>query len=168
MNNPKESDNQFPSQQQSFLLPDEEEQTIEEMVEDEVERSKRAKKQRRKKYLTTAFVMTIINIGLVVFGLFWQWELSLMAIGDAFWLAFAIEFAAAWTMFVYNKNIFSPMIHGMKTFGLMIVGKRPKLDYYHYMKKIEDDPIPAYYYIVTFISAGTLLVPALILLFILI
>jgi hypothetical protein len=167
MNNSKEPMNQLIDDQQTFLLPNEEEQSIEELVEDEIAREKRARKKRRQKYAMTALVMTVINVVLIIFGLLWQYELSLMAIGDAIWLAFAIELAAAWTMFVYNKNIFSPMIHGMKTFGLMIVGKRPKLDYYHYMKKIEDDPIPSYYYIVTFISAGTLLIPALVLLFIL-
>jgi hypothetical protein len=151
----------------TFLVP-EEEMTFEEEVKDALEREKLAKKKKRKKYYLAALIMFIISLLLFGFGLLWQWDLSLMAIGDALWLAFAIELTVAWILFVYNHNILSPMIHGLKSFSLMIVGKRPKMDYYTYMKKIQDDPIPSFYYIVVFISAGILLIPALITLFILI
>ncbi len=151
----------------TFLVP-EEEMTFKEEVKDALEREKLAKKKKRKKYYLAALIMFIISLLLFGFGLLWQWDLSLMAIGDALWLAFAIELTVAWILFVYNHNILSPMIHGLKSFSLMIVGKRPKMDYYTYMKKIQDDPIPSFYYIVVFISAGILLIPALITLFILI
>lgn len=151
-----------------YLVPEVEDQEFKQEVKQEIEREKNAKKKKRKKYFKIALIFLVVDVVLVGFGLLWQWEISLMAIGDALWLAFAIELTVAWIMFVYNHNILSPLIHGVKTFGLMIVGKRPKMDYYNYMKKIEDDPIPNFYYIVTFISAGVLLIPALIILFILI
>jgi hypothetical protein len=66
-------------------------------------------------------------------------------------------------MFVWNLNILSPLIHGFKTFGLMLVGKRPKTDYYDYMKKIQEDPIPKYYIVTCFITSGILLIPLIIL-----
>lgn len=123
---------------------------------------RKAKQQRN---LKAALVMTIISIVLVGFGLLWQWELSLRSIGDAFWLAFAIELTMAWTMFIYNENILSPLIHGTKTFLSMIVGKRPKESYFEYTMRINDNQIPRFYYIVGFISAFILLIPALITLF---
>lgn len=137
-------------------------------IQAEIVREKKAKRQKYQRYFRAALVMTIINFILVGFGLLWQWEISLMAVGDALWLAFAIELTVAWVMFVYNHNILSPFIHGVKTFGLMVVGKRPKLDYYHYMKKVEEDQIPSFYYIVVFISTAVLLIFALITLFMLI
>ena len=154
---------------EDFLLP-EEQDAVEEKTELQLfeERKRKAKKQKRKQYLISAIVMTIISGLLFGFGLFWQDDTSLLAIGDALWLAFTIEFLFAWVLFVYNHNIFSPLIHGIKTFGLMFVGKKPKDDYYTYMKKIEDEPIPTFYIVVVFISAGVLLIPALITLFILI
>jgi hypothetical protein len=154
---------------EDFLLPEEQD-----MNEDQIdhhlyeERKRKAKKQKLKKYLIGAAVMTFVSALLFAFGLFWQDDTSLLAIGDALWLAFAIEFLIAWVLFVYNHNIFSPLFHGIKTFGLMFVGKKPKDDYYTYMKKIEDDPIPTFYIVIVFISAGVLLIPALITLFILI
>ncbi|MEF3693637.1 MAG: hypothetical protein V3569_05635 [Acholeplasmataceae bacterium] len=151
-----------------FLIEDQPEPDFKEEVKKEIENEKTRKKRKRKLYLVTALVMMGINILLVGFGLLWQWEISLMAFGDALWLAFAIELTVAWVMFVYNHNILSPFIHGVKTFGLMIVGKRPKLDYYHYMKKVEDDQIPKFYYIVVFLSTLFLLILALITLFMLI
>ena len=156
------------NEEPEFLVSEDEELSFEDEVKEVLDREKKAKKQKRKKYLLAALVMFIISVLLFGFGLLWQWEISLMAIGDALWLAFAIELTVAWILFVYNHNILSPMIHGLKSFSLMIVGKRPKMDYYTYMKKIQDDPISSFYFIVVFISAGILLIPALITLFILI
>ncbi|MCU0105469.1 hypothetical protein N7603_07340 [Acholeplasma vituli] len=123
------------------------------------------KKQKQKRNLKAALVMTVISVVLVGFGLLWQWELSLRSIGDAFWLAFAIELTMAWTMFVYNENILSPLIHGTRTFLSMIVGKRPKESYFEYTMRINDNQIPKFYYIVGFLSALAMLIPALITLF---
>jgi len=132
------------------------------------ERLKRAKRQKRKRNLIATFVMTIVSGALFGFGLLWQNDTSLLAIGDALWLAFAIEFFMAWVMFVYNMNVFASLIHGTKTFLLMFAGKRTKLSYYEYLKKVEDNQISSYYYNVLFLSSGILLIPALIILFILI
>lgn len=157
------------TEEKDFLVPEDESvESFENEVKDAIEREKQEKKKKRKKYLLAALIMFVISVFLVGFGLLWQWEISLMAIGDALWLAFAIELTVGWILFVYNHNILSPFIHGFKTFSLMIVGKRPKNDYYTYMKKVQDEPIPSFYYLVVFISAGVILIPALITLFILI
>jgi len=128
-------------------------------------------REKRKPYvrhIKSALIMLVVSVVLVGFGLLWQDDYSLMAIGDALWLAFALEFFAGWVLFVYNHNIFSPLLYGTKSFVLMFLGKRPKTDYYTYMKSVQDEPIPAYLYIVLFSSAFVLLIPALITLFILI
>lgn len=127
-----------------------------------------ARKKALKRHLKSAAIMLVVSIVLVFLGLFWQDDYSLMAIGDALWLAFALEFFAGWVLFVYNHNIFSPLLYGSKSFVLMFLGKRPKTDYYTYMKRIQDEPVPTYIYIVLFTSAFVLLIPSLITLFILI
>ncbi len=121
---------------------------------------KKARKKALLKHLKSALIMLVVSILLVLFGLMWQDKYTLMAWGDALWLAFSLEFFAAWMMFIYNKNIMSPVIYGLKTFGLMFLGKKPKSDYYEYFKDVEDNPIPKYYYRVIFISAFILLIPA--------
>lgn len=137
----------------------------EQKEENEKEAEKKRKKAFRKRVIKASILMFIISALLVGFGLFWQDDVSLMAIGDALWLAFALELGVGWIMFVYNHNIFSPLFHGVKTLGLMFVGKRPKEDYYTYMRNIEENPIPKFYYIVVFSSALVLLIPALIIMF---
>lgn len=151
---------------QNFFIPEDEAKSEDEKP-NHTEREINAKKQKRARIYKAFLTMFLISITLIGFGLLWQWDLSLMAIGDAIWLAFAIELMFGWMLFVYNHNILSPFIHGVKSFSLMIIGKKPKLDYYTYMKKIQDDPIPSFYYITVLISAGILLIPALITLFIL-
>jgi hypothetical protein len=121
-----------------------------------------------KTVLRISIIMLIISGLLFGFGLIWQGEVTLLSIGDALWLVFAIEFSIAWMMFVYNRNIISPLLHGTKTFLLMFVGKRPKKDYYTYMKSIEESPIPSRYYIIFFVSAFIVSIPAIIIMIILI
>lgn len=122
--------------------------------------------QSRKKvlvfYFKTALVMFVISVVLVLLGLLWQDKFTLMAWGDALWLAVALEFSAAWMMFIYNRNIMSPVIYGFKTFVLMFAAKKPKTDYYGYIKSIEENQIPTFYYRVIFISSFILLIPAVI------
>jgi hypothetical protein len=110
--------------------------------------------------------MIVLSVLLVALGLVWQDSISLLAWTNAFWLAFALVFFMGWVLFVYNRNIFSPLFYGAKTFVLMFVGKRPKTDYYTYVKGIYDNPIDAYYYIVLFLTSLVLFVPSMILLFI--
>lgn len=153
-------------EEEKFLVEDESIQDEEDITEEE--KARIARKKFVKRVIKASVFMLFISAVLVGLGLHWQDKMTLMAIGDALWLAFAIEFGVGWIMFVYNHNIFSPLIHGVKTLGLMFVGKRPKQDYYDYMKSIQDDPIPKFYYVVVLSSALSLLIPALIILFILI
>lgn len=120
------------------------------------------------RHVKSAIIMFVISLLLFAFGIFWQDDYSLMAIGDALWLVFVIELFAGWILLVYNQNIFSPLLYGAKTFIFMFLGKRPKVDYYTYMRNVQQNYIEPYYYIVAFISAFIVLIPALITLFILI
>jgi hypothetical protein len=127
----------------------------------------RKRKKAIKKRLSSAGIMIVLSGFIFGIGLLWQNDTSLLAITDALWLVVVMEFFIGWTMFVYNMNIFSSIIFSTKSFFLMLVGKKPKLDYYSYTKKIEDDPVPSYYYKVLFLSTFILLIPAVSLLFIL-
>lgn len=117
--------------------------------------------------ILTIVIIIIIDILLVGFGLFWQNDTSPMAIGDALWLAFVLQFFFAWMMFVYNQNVLSFFIYGSITFLRMIVGKKPKQDYFTYMQMVEEKPIPKYIYIPVFLSSLAMLIAALISLIIL-
>lgn len=117
--------------------------------------------------ILTIVIIVIIDILLVGFGLFWQNDTSPMAIGDALWLAFVLQFFFAWMMFVYNQNVLSFFIYGSITFLRMIVGKKPKQDYFTYMQMVEEKPIPKYIYIPVFLSSLAMFIAALISLIIL-
>jgi hypothetical protein len=92
------------------------------------------------------WIIPLINlIGLVLmflFSLWWQDDYSLKAMADGIWLVFALQLTLSWSMFVYNKNIFTPLLHGLKTFFLIFVGKKPKEDYYTAYTKVLDHQIP--------------------------
>lgn len=127
-----------------------------------------SQKRALKTYSVGFFIMLIISIVLFILALIWQNDTSLLAIGDALWLVLILEFFVGWTMFVYNKNIFSPLIHSTKSLFLMFAGKKPKFDYYGYMKNIEDNPIPSYLYNIVFLWTLILFVPSIIILLILV
>ena len=153
---------------EDFLIEDEKEvKLVSKSEEISEEDSKQLKKKRRKefikKYTITSIVMLLISGALFGFALLWQWKTNSLAIANAFTLTTILIFAMGWMLFVYNLNILSPLIHGFKSFGLMIVGKRPKLSYYDYMKKIQDNPLPKFYYLTCFVTAGILLIPTIIL-----
>lgn len=113
------------------------------LTEDELNQIE--KKQKRLKHTRTILIFLGITLLALFIGIWWQgFKFDLIAFADAFTLSFVFSLLITWIMFMYNKNILSPMIHGIKTFGLMLVGKRPKKDYYTYMKGIEEDPIPSY------------------------
>lgn len=137
-----------------------------EEIQEVLDKNKNDRKRKMKKYLIATFVMSVISVLLVLFGLFWQDDYSLMAIGDALWLAFGIEVAIGWFIFVYNLNIFSPIVYATKTLFNMFTGKKAKDDYYTYMKKIEDNPVPNFYFWIFFISSLFLLIPAVIIMII--
>jgi hypothetical protein len=128
---------------------------------------KRDRKYTRNRVIRASIFMFVVSSLLVLFGLIWMDEFdTLIAWTDALWLAFVLEFFVGWILLIYNMNIMSPLIYGFKSFFLMFVGKRPSVDYYHYMQDIYDNPIPSFYYKVLFASAFILLIPALITLFI--
>jgi len=121
-----------------------------------------------KRYLIGFSIMFVISAILFILALIWQDDTSLLAIGDALWLVLILEFFVGWVMFVYNKNIFSPLVHSTKSLFLMFAGKKPKFDYYNYMKNIEENPIPSYLYSIVFLWTLILLIPTLTILFIII
>lgn len=112
--------------------------------------------------------MFLISIVLFILAIIWQDDTSLLAIGDALWLVLILEFFLGWVMFTYNKNIFSPLVHSTKSLFLMFAGKKPRFDYYDYMRNIEDNPIPSYLYNIIFLWTLILSIPTLIVFVILI
>ncbi len=122
---------------------------------------------KRNKIFRTIGAMTSITGILFLLAMLWQDDWSLMAIGDGLWLVFVLEFFAGWTLLIYNQNIWSPFTYGMKSFVLMFLGKRPKTDYYTFMKNVQDNQISSFYYWIFFITSFIVLIPALITLFIL-
>lgn len=123
---------------------------------------KKAKRTLANKITISSLVMLIITALLFGFGLVWQRRTDLWAVSNAIWLTFAIELFVAWILFVYNKNILSPLIHGFKTFGLMFVGKRVKESYYEYKVRIEENPVPKYIYLTIFVFTILLLIAGII------
>lgn len=153
---------------ESFLLEDDDTIFTEEQVQpDSQALLLKQKLKRRKRNIISIIVMIVLSALLFGFALLWQDAHDILAICNALWFVFAMEITMAWVIFVYNKNIFSPIIHAAKTFGLMIVGKKPKQDYYAYMKHVQENQIPAFYYVIIFITAGIIFIPALILMIIL-
>lgn len=148
------------SNKDDYLLNDDE-NIVEELPKKEEEHKKESKIFKNHIVIT---VIVMIVVSALIFGLvlLWQRRYDLWAVSNAFWLTFALEFFLAWIFFVYNKNILSPLIHGFKVFGLMLVGKRTKESYYEYMMKIEENPIPKYIYYIIFIFSFILLIPAVI------
>lgn len=123
---------------------------------------KKEKKRKKRNLIITIIVLIIGDILLLGLGFLWQGfvrikENPLKATCDSFTLAFAISFIAATVMFSYNFNALSFIIHGTRTFGLMLIGRRPKQSYYEYMKKVQDNPIPKLLYLPVFINSGVLL-----------
>jgi hypothetical protein len=110
--------------------------------------------------LINFFVLALMFL----FSLWWQDDYSLVAMADGIWLVFALQLTLSWSMFVYNKNIFTPLLHGLKTFFLIFVGKKPKEDYYTAYTKVLDHQIPKSIIVIVFLITflvlilGTLLV----------
>ncbi len=156
-------------QEESFLIKDDQiEDPIIETEAEKIEKTaeelkKKERIQKIKKYLITALIMTVISGIIFVLLMLYQRDWTLMNIGNSITFTCILIFFAGWIMFVWNHNILSPLIHGVKTFGLMLVGKKPKLKYYDYMKKVEEEPIPKYYIFTCFITALVLLIPAIVL-----
>lgn len=93
----------------------------------------------------TIIILTVISAAVFAFILIWQNDTSLMAICNALWFVVVLQFFIGWILLMNNMRIFTPLVYGVKSFGLMLVGKKPNEDYYTYVKAREDNPIPKYY-----------------------
>lgn len=87
-------------------------------------------------------VIVVLSALLVAFALFWQQRTDFLAVTNAFYFAAFLFFSFGFMIFAANHNIFSPFVYGMKTFGLMLIGRRPKLKYYDYYQDIKNNPLP--------------------------
>ena len=138
-------------------------------IDEAITKKIRKMKQKTIKHYFIGFTISMsASILIFIFGLLWQDDTSFSAIGDSLWLTVILVFFVGWIMLVYNKNIFSPLLYGAKSFFLLFFGQRPKTDYYNYAKKIEENQVPNYYFIITFTTAFIIFIPALITLIILI
>lgn len=124
---------------------------------------KAEKRRKLKKYMRFLFYNFLGTAVIIAVGLIWQDAYDLMAWSNAVLLAFAMVFFVGWIMLMHNKNILSVFTHSMKTFGLMIVGKRPAKSYYEVKVEIEENPIPKIYLIIIFSFSILLLIATIIL-----
>lgn len=127
------------------------------------ELEKAERKQKLRSILITLIINVIGSFIAVIIGLLWQDSFDLMAWANATLLAFLLVFFAGWIMFIHNKNIISMFTHSFKTFGLMLVGKKPAKTYYEVKTSIEENPIPNRYLIVSFVYSGFILIITIIL-----
>jgi hypothetical protein len=93
---------------------------------------------------TIVFIVFNLFILLIAMGfsLWWQNKFTIKSIADGIWLVFSIQLTMSWSFFVYNRNIFTPLLHGGKTFFLLFVGRKPKEDYYAAYTKVLENPVP--------------------------
>lgn len=138
--------------------------TEEEKRQMAIENLAKQKRKKRIRLLKATLGMIALSSALFLLIMEWQDDWSLMAISDGLSFVVVMIFFCGWALFVYNHNIFSPLVYGLKTFGLMVTGKRPKDDYYTFMKNIQDNQIPSFYIRMFMITAFILLIPAVYLL----
>jgi len=123
-----------------------------------------SKHYRTTKQLVLFSFFNFIFLGLTMaFILWWQNDTSLIAFADGIWFVFALQLTLSWSIFVYNMNIFTPLVHGVKTFLLIFVGRKPKEDFYTYYSKIKDNPIAYGYIWIAFMFTALALVVAILL-----
>jgi hypothetical protein len=128
-------------------------------MEDEIKITrKKIRKRTRKEIIIFFFANFVFLLLLMGFALWWQGKVDLEAFADGIWLVFAFQLTLSWSLFVYNENIFTPLVHGVKTFFLIFVGRKPSEDYFTYYTKIRDNPIPAAYVLIGFIFTVIVLV----------
>lgn len=87
-------------------------------------------------------IFVISSLLLYFFAISWQKRNDLLGITNAFYFAAIIYLAISFLVFAANNNVFSPFIYGIKSFGLLLTGKKAKNNYYEYTKDIEENPIP--------------------------
>ncbi len=105
---------------------------------------KKQKRELQKQMLTFFLFNGILLLLVTAFSLWWQNKYDIKAFADGIWLVFAVQLTMTWGFFVYNRNIFTPLLHGGKTFLLLFVGKKPKDDYYTAYTKVQENQVPNY------------------------
>lgn len=151
------------NEEDNIIFEEEHEEVKEEKTEEELLEEKLIKRKIIKKYTFIILAHIIGSFLLVLFALYWQDRFDVMAYSNAFLFAFVMVFFTGWIMLIYNQNIISLVTHSFKTFGLMIVGKRPKKAYYEVKEDVEDNQVPKIYMIITFTCSIILLIPTIIL-----
>lgn len=124
---------------------------------------KEQRKRKQKKMLLVFLFSFLASISLAWFGLLWQDSYTLLAFCNAFYFSGFILFAIGWMILMINMNILSPMIYGLKSFFLIFVAKRPKLDYYSYLEERKENPIPRSVLLTPLIAAIPNIIVAIIL-----
>jgi hypothetical protein len=105
---------------------------------------RKQKRELQKQMLTFFLFNGILLLLVTAFSLWWQNKYDIKAFADGIWLVFAVQLTMTWGFFVYNRNIFTPLLHGGKTFLLLFVGKKPKDDYYTAYTKVQENQVPNY------------------------
>lgn len=131
-------------------------------IETRKEQLKRLKRKKQIKYTLVVIAHIIGSALILLLGLVWQASWDLMAWTNSLWLAFVMVFFIGWIMVIYNQNIISSFVHSVKTFGLMLVGKRPAKKYYEVKLEVEENQIPKFYFLITFGTSFLILIPAII------
>lgn len=118
----------------------------------DLNQTKSSKKLKRspKQILVFLGINLVAIVLLLFFTLWWQNDTSFLAFADGIWFVFAFQLTMAWSLYVYNQNIFTPLVHGVKTLFLLFVGRKPREDYFHYYSKIKDNPIAWSYILISF------------------
>lgn len=107
-------------------------------------KDKKTMQEENKQKLIYTFFNLFLIFASMVFALWWQDAYTIKAVADGIWLVFALQLTIAWSFFVYNRNIFTPLLHGAKTFVLLFIGRKPKEDYFTAYTKITENPLPKY------------------------
>jgi hypothetical protein len=102
------------------------------------------KKETQKQIVVFVLFNLLILIFAMAFSLWWQNQFTINSIADGIWLVFSIQLTMSWSFFVYNRNIFTPLLHGGKTFFLLFVGRKPKEDFYTAYTRVQENPVPNY------------------------
>jgi hypothetical protein len=124
---------------------------------------KKIRKRTRKEIIIFFFANLFFLVLLMIFALWWQGKVDLFSFADGIWLVFSFQLTLSWSLFVYNENIFTPLVHGVKTFFLIFVGRKPNEDYFTYYTKIRDNPIPTAYVMIGFIFTLMVLIVGVVL-----
>ena len=121
------------------------------------------KKLKRKRLIIYIIVSIVGSVLFNGFGLMWQHRFDLMAFVNAFYLTSFLWFFIGWMVLMANMNILSPVVYGLKSFFLILVGRKLKDDYYNYQQNIKNNPIAKIYIILPMISIIPNLIVAIIL-----